>query len=650
MAGMEEIYNAIRAADSAGDAEAVKRLSEYVQQAEIPPQPAGQPITEQPPPDLGPDMPAQTKEPGLGERLGERLTGYQEYAKEKSGGSLTGLAWEAPTITTVAAGQLAGGIGDVIATGLEEVYKAVAPEDVKTLLKDVATDLMETPVGQLGLAALEKGGNLYSAYKEAHPESAMELESAVNVALFGGGAKTTQEILGSKLFKNVFGKKPTGKMLDAAGNPSEELTAALKQSGLTIDDLTEESVERIVKEGGKYDPAQIARQEFLESQDIKPTKAQVTREAADFQAQQEAAKTSGKVRRVLEEQEHTLTTRFDNAILETGGKSGSPTVAVMDSVVEKASKLDDEIAGLYDAARKIAPNTENVKLNNLSGLLKKYKPANRRTGGNISAVLGELKDAGIINKNLKVIKNTTVEGAEDVRKTLNSLYDKNNPYGNMILRELKNGLDDDVFRSSGKDIFKKAREAKARFESDLGRAKISKFDSRKQNLVRDILENKIDPDRFTDRVVLGKTWRGDDLSQLKKYINNKQAWNDLKADVLSTIKDRSFIGPEDASGFKALSRDKLERTLNQIGEKKLGIIFNSDERKLLNDILKVSKLREPVRGTALGKGPSGQAVASLEARLKEVPVLGFLVDVINIDAAGRAALKGKPRKAKKTKR
>jgi hypothetical protein len=474
------------------------------------------------------------------------------------------------------------------------------------------------------------------------------IEGAGMGAAVGMGAELLFPVLGRlgrKVYQRVTGRVPKGAMLDAAGQPTAELQEALDTSGMTFDDLTQDAAEVISKQQGVV-PEQVVRKEFLEAQGIEPTKAQITRNAADFQAQQEAAKTSSRVRDALEAQEAALTTRFDQKVLETGGKAYSPTASVVDKVVDKATTLDQEISDLYKQARESAPGSEIVALKKLVDQVKRYRPSNRKTGGNISAIIGELQDKGVLDKKMKLAKNVTVEQAEEVRQYMNMLYDPQNGFGNMVLRELKNSLDDDVFKGAGGDLFGKARTSKANFEKELNRAKISKFDSRKQNLVRDILENKIDPDQMVDKVVFGKTWRPNDLKQLQDYIGIGSEWNDLKAEVLEKIKINSFIGPEDASGFKALSRHKLENTLNKIGDKKLKIIFNNEEYKFLQDMMKVSKLREPVRGTALGKGPSAQAIKSLEQRLKNLPVIGSLVDFVDLDVQGRMAIKAKPEKVK----
>jgi len=176
---------------------------------------------------------------------------------------------------------------------------------------------------------------------------------------------------------------------------------------------------------------------------------------------------------------------------------------------------------------------------------------------------------------------------------------------------------------------------------------LSKFDSRKRNIVRDILENKdsVNPEDFVNKVVFGKTVRSTDLEQLKTYITDtdagKAAWNDLRAETLQNIKERAFIGPEDAQGFKSLSRDKLDKAIKAVGKDKLDILFSPQENKFLNDMLRVSQLREGRKGTQQGLGPSAQAVLRVEKKLKDFPVFGSVFGFLDVDIAGRLATRAK---------
>ncbi|MCK5609383.1 hypothetical protein KAR91_46350 [Candidatus Pacearchaeota archaeon] len=451
--------------------------------------------------------------------------------------------------------------------------------------------------------------------------------------------------IGGALVRRLTGKTPSN-VFDAQGNPTKALEDALDESGLTLDDLNLQAQEQLLKQPPGVDPAQAARAAQFEQLDITPTRAQITREAADFQAQQEAAKTSNRVRGALEGQEGLLVNRFDEAVTGTGGQavtSGSP---VIDKVVNLSTALDNEISTLYGLAREVAPGAKNVKLNRLGDTLRKNAPSNTITGGLIKAIKGELQQRGIINKNFKVVGKIDVETAEEVRKVMNSFFNSTTDFGRQKLREFKNALDDDVFSVAGEDVFKEARAAKASFEKKLNRAKISKFDSRKPNLVRDVLENKINPDTFVNDVVTSKKWRAADLQQLKQFTTeggvDNAPWDDLRAETLDFIKNQSFIGPEDAAGNKALSRAALQRTMQKIGPEKLKVLFQPEELKFLRDVFNVSKLREPVRGTALGKGPSAQAVKSLEDRVRNLPLVGSIIDVIDFDAQGRAVIRSNP--------
>jgi hypothetical protein len=295
-----------------------------------------------------------------------------------------------------------------------------------------------------------------------------------------------------------------------------------------------------------------------------------------------------------------------------------------------------------------------VRFDSLAKKLKELAPLNQRSGGNVRAIAETLQARGLINDDLAATGRIGVEETEtQIRQLINSLYDDSKSGGdiaNNVLRDMKNALDDDVFKAAGEDLFQTARKAKASFEKELSRAKISKFDQRKSNLVREMLENRnsVNPELFTDRVVFGKGWRSTDLQQLKDYITTENhgqaAWNDLKAEVLQKIKERSFIGPEDAQGFRSLSRDKIQKAISGIGDLKLNIIFSPDEVKFLKNIERVAKFREPRKMTQQGFGPSAKAILGLEKKMTELPVFGQVWGLFDVDAAGRLTTRAQAKK------
>lgn len=537
-------------------------------------------------------------------------------------------------------GEVAGQAAPFILPGLGAAGIASTP------LRVAATGALGASEG--GLIARGEGSNvaeqLVSAGIGGTVASALEL----GLPVLGR--------LGGKVIRRVTGRAPKGAVIDAAGNPSPELIEALKVEGLQFDDLLSESTSQLRRQA--VDPEQAARKAFLESQGLTgeaaPTRAQISRAVDDFALQQEALKSTGRVEQRIAAQDRVLTTRFDDAIAETAGDPFLPTSSVSDSLVRKAGALDDEIGALYKQAREVAPGDRVVRFDSLAQKLKELAPLDQRSGGNVKAVFGTLQQRGLLDDNLKPTGRIGIEETEtQIRQFINSLYDSSKSGGdisNNVLREMKEALDDDVFRGAGDDLFKQARSAKAKFESDLARAKISKFDTRKKNLVRDILENKdsVNPEQFTNRVVFGKGWRSSDLKQLKDYVttegHGKAAWNDLKADTLQKIKERAFIGAEDASGFQALSRDKIQKAIGDIGEEKLKILFEPKEIQFLKDLERVAKFREPRKLTAQGFGPSAKAVLSLEKKLSDLPLIGSVFGFLDIDSAGRLATRSKAQK------
>ena len=454
--------------------------------------------------------------------------------------------------------------------------------------------------------------------------------------------------IGSSLVRRVLGRTPAKPVIDTAGRPSEELLDALNKSGLSFKDLGASARNIVTKETGN-DPAEVVRKAFLEQQGIAPTQAQVTREASDFQTQQELAKTSGAVRTALEEQQAALTSRFDTGVEEALGAATNPSSSVSEAILGKASVLDNQISQLYKQAREAADGGATVKINKLSSSLKSLRGSDKATGGAISSVIGDLRNKGILNNKLDVVGNISIEQAEEARKLMNQLFDPQNGFRNIKLRELKDALDEDVLSTVGKDVFADARKAKRDFETGLDKVKLSKFDSNKTNIVRDILENKIDPDEMVNKVVLSSRTNAADLKQLKRYLddapNGKEAFNDLRGDTMEFLREKAFTGQVDSQGFQAFNVDGLRKALSRIKKPKMDVLFSKQEQKFLTDLVKTGKLLQPVRGTGIGKGPSAQALENqLSRMLTRLPFIGDIIGDIRVTGETRKLLKARPSK------
>jgi hypothetical protein len=407
---------------------------------------------------------------------------------------------------------------------------------------------------------------------------------------------------------------------------------------------------RKIRSFGTETGEQAVRRTAFEAEGLNPTRAQVTRDAGEFQAQQEASKTSGPVRSRLEQQEARLQGAFEQKAIDTNGEIITSTSTPIDEVLDRSIALDKEVGRLYQQAREAAPTGKDIRLTKLAQSLNNLSGEENISGGLISSIRSNLLNRGIIDKKGKVIGRVSVDTGEQIRQDINSLFDSVSDRGRQLSRQLKDSLDEDVLKQSGTDLFDTARSAKRNFEQGLNRAQISKFDKRKSNLVRDMLDNKVNPDTFVNDVVFAKKWRREDVNQLKNYLNQtdsgKQAWNDLRAQTMDEIKNRAFKGPVREDGVtQSLSRDGLQKALTNL-KGKSDVIFTTEELEFLKRMENVARLREPAAGTFSGKGPSAQAIREVKNRL---PIIGGLLDSLSEFRQNKLLLK-LPKKARPTRR
>jgi len=193
---------------------------------------------------------------GIGERLGGRLETMQEISK-KAGGFSVGAdgkpVYNPPEqlgfITDIqSAGQVAGGVWDALGETLVLGAKGISfitPEFIKGPVKQgwqSGVDLiMNSEKGVEALQAVEKGAESYSSWKEDNPESALSLESVVNIALLVSPVKGGRATKGNPEF--VGPTKPP--VVERAGQ------AMIDASGKQVTDRsTKKAIDLIVPKAG----------------------------------------------------------------------------------------------------------------------------------------------------------------------------------------------------------------------------------------------------------------------------------------------------------------------------------------------------------------------------------------------------------------
>ena len=160
------------------------------------------------------------------ERLGERAKKIGEAEEEFARGKRFGKGPTFAESTLQTAGQLTGGLFDIGGEALVSALKLV-PGFIKEPVKDVAEEVLKSPIGQAGLKAISSGIEEYRSWKAGNPRAAVNLESVVNiVSLLPVGAGT-----------KIVGKEALATTGELAGKLAKPLEARLAKQ--TIEETLE---------------------------------------------------------------------------------------------------------------------------------------------------------------------------------------------------------------------------------------------------------------------------------------------------------------------------------------------------------------------------------------------------------------------------
>ena len=502
-------------------------------------------------------------------------------------------------------------------------------------------------------------GGIITSVKEGDLEAGAETVRDVQKRGFGKVAgEKTLDVTGSPALASLVETSPAaleiflgikGANTSRGGSKvkgiSDDAAFVLEREGINIDNLSPQNVKKMQDAVEQDFAAQVKRRSFLEQQGIQPTKAEVTQRPSDFIEQQDLAKGTSGVSARQQQTQSRLLDQFDDIVTE-----GTPNVRarpLQDQVTSKATVLDDEISRLYKVAGERAKGQDLVQVQPFVRSLRNSMGDSRITKGLPDSIKGDLVNKGIIDNDFNVLRKITVDESEGIRQLINTNFTSTTPKGKNLIRNLKESLDNSTFKSIGEDLFKDSRRAVVDFNKELSRAKISKFDTSKKNLVRDILDNKLaegGKSSLTQKVIRGDNWNASDINQLKTYlttgkrkISGQKAWQQFRKDTLEDIRDNAFRGKD---GELTVTRARLEATIKRIGIKKLRAILEPDEMKFINDMVRTTRIIEPSKGTVLGSGPSGKAIQSL---LNKIPFgLGEMFKGLKTSRANRLALDPSP--------
>ncbi len=191
MATDERLYNALRQAHAAGDTQSARRISDYLRQSQQPqtalgpiddttPDVAEQPTLSRLYRERGEDVAAIRADP----RLGRIAKGFAEAGETAEfGGKVIGEAVIKPLMK--GAGYLARQtIGRLPVPGREGTLAEVVPGEAA----QVGRGLMESPLGQAGMRALQAGGAAWNEFEIKNPNIAAVIAGSAKTGLFAAEA------------------------------------------------------------------------------------------------------------------------------------------------------------------------------------------------------------------------------------------------------------------------------------------------------------------------------------------------------------------------------------------------------------------------------------------------------------------------------
>jgi hypothetical protein len=441
---------------------------------------------------------------------------------------------------------------------------------------------------------------------------------------FGALAPAIGSALSKVLAKSVPGRQV--KVLNSDGTLSDDALRMISESADPA--AVSRSVAAQLVDDGVLTPEQAKTFNLFRSQGVNPTRANLTQTADDWQLQQSSIKNSGPLRTAVDQQDVALASRGQQLADATGGTPGdlySTGQSIHSAVSRRALDEDQMINGLYRMARDRASDSSVVGVNSTVTKLREVAQQDTLSGGAVSAIKGELQRRGLMNNKWRPQGRMTVEQAEEIRQVMNQFYgNTQNPQAREVIKTLKSALDDDVFRATGDDLFKEARAARAQFSRNIERSRVNKFDKSQKSLVQDILDNKINPEQVFERVVVQRGYGVDDLRGLRNYLTNgtpeqvaqgQQALNDMRRQAIDFMFDRATSGAGRTEVGVAFNGTGFRKAMDQIGSRKLEVLFTPDEMRSLAAVRSITEARIPVTMTQQGRGPTEVAMEALQREL-----------------------------------
>lgn len=405
------------------------------------------------------------------------------------------------------------------------------------------------------------------------------------------------------------------------------------------------------------------------SNNVRLTKGQALREPAQLRAEEQLAQTeAGKpIRERHMAQDEELQNQLDTLKGKTASRSSGAeeTGKNIDAALKKKiAKSDANINRLYDKARRSGELESTLEVDPIISAVKENPAAKKMLIEQLQAM--DLVKADQFG-NPAATHNITLDQLERVRRRAATVA---RTAGDGTMRhdagELASAIDKNIPQSAGGDAYKAARAARKAHAMEFEEPKaISQIVGEKSKTDRvtaleSVWEKTVlskgssiaDVERVRDTLLKG----GDRVTRDA----GRKAWRDIAGETVDYIKREAVAGAKDQSGKQNLSPAKLNAAIERIGDRKLEIILGKDTVKKLREIAKTVedvKTMPPYKG---GSTTTANAVTLMEKVLEKAQYApignigrGAVRVLSNVQKEGAAAGKveealGKPAATKRS--
>jgi len=464
---------------------------------------------------------------------------------------------------------------------------------------------------------------------------------------------------GSKVFRRVMGREPTGSLIDAAGRPTAELQDALAKAGTNYDDLAQAAMQDLAQARPGTNPEQAARAALFASESVPATRGAITKDFGQQAAEARLAESvadpaASPFRGAILTQSEAIKSRLDDLVNNLGVPERTGE-AIKEALSSQKAMLRSQKSALYKQAAEQADNLGVMPLvpDSLASSLPDaatLRRINRLSPGPAGAVDDLMQEFGIKQASEGfdgVVTPIGLNNFEDFRAALNQI-ERSDPSDavKVITGPLKRALDaetdimSDALEASGnaaaKDLVGKLKEARGvvrEIKTDFSPQSIAgRLIDVKRDGVTPILEaSQVAPKLFSKATPvehLQKTM----ASLAKSGDKGKQAIGDLQATAVMRLMDEAFgASSRQIDGVATFSPGAFQKAIKNIGEDKLNLLFSNNAQALtrIKNLESISKAIQAPSGAV----PKGSASVILDVMqrvgMSKVPFGGAFMEAVS---------------------